>query len=429
MEDERGLSAEDLKKELFLSLRSSGILNSLKSQLRASLFHQLRDYDATLSSTKKKNKLSLEERILSSLFFDYLEAYGYSFTQSVFVPESRIETVALFSYKELLQLLRLDLYPGTGELNLTDNGGKNRGCLMQHLVTIVQRLLVRASTKDSSTQTSGIGSKELIGTYLKEVDDRYHKMIEAEKRCPAKSLEERAKNMYEEFDERVRNEVDVQVRKVREFELDAVRVEEASHYRRQMAKARQELEDLHKNRLQQLRKSESSFREQLKAKEKELEAESFKHRQRMLEELQNLQEREEKLRNHSYLQEKTASQREQIVYEKEISLKVKEDDITLMREFLHNQADELISARRIELEKEYQTLQEQLLSDREVLEAEKESLKQERHAMLMELESARTRKELVAALRHRLSSEESRIVSLLQRIANLEDQLRSTHNP
>jgi hypothetical protein len=83
-----------------------------QSQLRARLIDQLRSSDDGsnfLQQSKTNNtRPSLTERLLSSLFLDYLAAYDYSFTTSVFLPESHLVSWAPFSYKEMLQLLHLD---------------------------------------------------------------------------------------------------------------------------------------------------------------------------------------------------------------------------------------------------------------------------------------------------------------------------------
>jgi hypothetical protein len=83
-----------------------------QSQLRARLIDHLRSSDDgsnfLLQSKTNNTRPSLTERLLSSLFLDYLAAYDYSFTTSVFLPESHLVSWAPFSYKEMLQLLHLD---------------------------------------------------------------------------------------------------------------------------------------------------------------------------------------------------------------------------------------------------------------------------------------------------------------------------------
>jgi len=57
---------------------------------------------------RKQGKPSLTERLLSSLFLDYLECNGFTFTISVFMPESQMASWRPFAYQEMLELLHLD---------------------------------------------------------------------------------------------------------------------------------------------------------------------------------------------------------------------------------------------------------------------------------------------------------------------------------
>ena len=50
----------------------------------------------------------MTERLLSSLFLDYLHKNGFTFTISVFLPESQMVSHPPFSYDEMLELLHLD---------------------------------------------------------------------------------------------------------------------------------------------------------------------------------------------------------------------------------------------------------------------------------------------------------------------------------
>ena len=61
-----------------------------------------------MEPNKRQGKPSMTERLLSSLFLDYLESNGFTFTISVFMPESQMASWPPFSYEEMLELLHLD---------------------------------------------------------------------------------------------------------------------------------------------------------------------------------------------------------------------------------------------------------------------------------------------------------------------------------
>lgn len=81
-----------------------------QGQLRARLLaqHLRHPKDDLMQPKKRQRKPSLIERLLSSLFLDYLEANAFTFTVSVFMPESQMSSWPPFSYQEMLELLHFD---------------------------------------------------------------------------------------------------------------------------------------------------------------------------------------------------------------------------------------------------------------------------------------------------------------------------------
>jgi hypothetical protein len=94
----------------------------------------------------------------------------------------------------------------------------------------------------------------------------------------------------------------MQVERVRQFEVGAARMEEATRYRRQLEDARKDLERVHAERLEQLRRREESHRERLQRREKAVETAAYEHRQKILAETEGLRDREGKLKQLEELQ-------------------------------------------------------------------------------------------------------------------------------
>ncbi|CAK9869837.1 unnamed protein product [Sphagnum jensenii] len=457
-EDQEELSKEELRKQLFSSLRSTGILDSLKSQLRARLIDHLRSSDDgsnfLLQSKTNNTRPSLTERLLSSLFLDYLAAYDYSLTTSVFLPESHLVSWAPFSYKEMLQLLHLD---PSSEMHhelkkariLRENQlqmkGEGKGCLAQQLVMVLQHmplqsatahsqeeshiqtpLRIEASTQTAQTETTGPQDLE---TNLKEIDDIYLKKrdsaLQTQQRSamlPYRSLEDHITVLHQEFDGRVCAEVAMQVNRIREFEISAVRMEEAARFRRQLSRDREELEEIHKSHMGQIQAHEDSVLEHLLSKEKAIDALAYEQRQRVLADITSLRSREDELRQFKESQER----REEKLDEREQMLKAKEEEVTCMKKNMYAQAEEFAAKRRKELEEQYKEqykdLHEQLHSDRTLLQAEQAQAREERVGMAIELASARSDKELIHALHRRLTSEEDQHLILTNTIKDVSDK-------
>ncbi|CAK9213189.1 unnamed protein product [Sphagnum troendelagicum] len=457
-EDQEELSKEELRKQLFSSLRSTGILDSLKSQLRARLIDQLRSSDDgsnfLLQSKTNNTRPSLTERLLSSLFLDYLAAYDYSFTTSVFLPESHLVSWAPFSYKEMLQLLHLD---PSSEMHhklkkariLRENQlqmkGEGKGCLAQQLVMVLQHmplqsatahsqeeshiqtpLRIEASTQTAQTETTGPQDLE---TKLKEIDDIYLKKRDSALQTqqhnamlPYRAVEDHITVLHREFDSRVRAEVAMQVNSIREFEISAVQMEEAARFRRQLSRDREELEEIHKSRMAQIQAHEDSVLEHLLSKEKAIDALAYEQRQRVLADITSLRSREDELQQFKESQER----REEKLDEREQMLRAKEEEVTCMKKNMYAEAEEFATKRRKELEEQYKEqykdLHEQLHSDRTLLQAERAQAQEERVGMAIELASARSDKELIHALHRRLTSEEDQHLILTNTIKDVSDK-------
>ncbi|BBN12808.1 oral-facial-digital syndrome 1 protein [Marchantia polymorpha subsp. ruderalis] len=402
------LSVQELKKQLFTSLQCTGILDSLKSQLRVRLLDHLREQDGTLLQNKDKNrKPSVTERLLGSLFLDYLNSYGYAFTQSVFLPESRMVSWPPYSNQEILQLLHLDSSSTfSPRLKFAPDG---KGCLVQQLVMVLQKYSFRIKTNDASIQTQDLDS------CLRQIDDECYTKQEAERQLALCSLEDRFNAFRKEFETRVNSEVAFQVNRVREYETNALRMEEACRYRRQLSRDREELEELHKARLERIREREESLMERLLVKEKAIEASAYEQRQKLLADITNFRDRAEKLQGREELQ----LRREEKLDEHEKYLKMREEDINHLRETLYARVDESAQMRLKELEDQYRSKNELLQTDRGHMEAKWAEFAEEKARMANELRAAKIDKELVISLHERLAREGEERQFLLEKIENM----------
>ncbi|KAL3693665.1 hypothetical protein R1sor_007316 [Riccia sorocarpa] len=401
-------SVQELKKQLFTSLKCTGILDSLKSQLRARLLDHLKKQDGNLLENKDKNrKPSVTERLLSSLFLDYLNSYGYAFTQSVFLPESRMVSWPPYSSDEILQLLHLDVPPSfiNRQLKFDPDG---RSCLMQQLVVALQKISFHMSTQDASVQTQDLDS------CLREIDDACHKRQKAERQLASHSLENRFNNFRQEYETRINGEVELQVNRIREYETNALRVEEACRYRRQLAKDREELEELHKARLERIREREEVLTERLIVKEKAIETSAYEQRQKLLVDITNLRDREDKLKEREQQQVRHSEK----LAEHEKCLKEREEDIRHMRETLYARADESLAVKLKELEDHYKCKHVQLQSEWALLEARWAAFHEEKSKLANELREANVDREMVMSLHERLAALGEERQLLLDQIEN-----------
>lgn len=96
----------ELKRNLYESMKNSGVLNTLKSQLRSKLYDQLKlkNEKADLNLRETKNRLTF--KIAVSLIADLMKKCDMPYALTVFLPESGI-TQEILSKSEIVDVLGL----------------------------------------------------------------------------------------------------------------------------------------------------------------------------------------------------------------------------------------------------------------------------------------------------------------------------------
>ncbi|KAB1252696.1 Oral-facial-digital syndrome 1 protein [Camelus dromedarius] len=105
------LSQDELRKKLYQTFKDRGILDTLKTQLRKQLIHEL--MHPVLSGDLQPPSISVEGSALlvgasNSLVADHLRRCGYEYSLSVFFPESGLAKEKVFTMQDLLQLIKIN---------------------------------------------------------------------------------------------------------------------------------------------------------------------------------------------------------------------------------------------------------------------------------------------------------------------------------
>lgn len=117
---------------------------------------------------------------------------------------------------------------------------------------------------------------------MKRVDYNYLEKIDIERAAPFKSLEERMLKYKQECEVRYKNDLQSEIRRLKEFEISRIRIEEAARYRDKMESFRTEMENLHLEKVKELKMREEAAMDRIKGKEREIEKAAYGHRQKVL---------------------------------------------------------------------------------------------------------------------------------------------------
>ena len=231
-----------------------------------------------------QNRLSF--KIAVSLVADLMKKCDMPYAMSVFLPESGI-TQEILAKREIIDVLGLQ----------SDDFISGQSDSTPMLLDIVERIKAQKSLAPGKTssycQTEDFNSDMLsLDEKLRRIDYNYMEKKDMEKAAPFKSLEQRMLKYKQECDARYQQDLQTEIRRLKEFEVSRIRMEEAAKYRDKMEAFRQEMETLHLDKVRELKQREENAMDRIKQREMDLEKAAYSHRQHVLKEEETMRYRE-----------------------------------------------------------------------------------------------------------------------------------------
>uniref|UniRef100_A0A3P9HSW6 Uncharacterized protein n=1 Tax=Oryzias latipes TaxID=8090 RepID=A0A3P9HSW6_ORYLA len=108
----KAFSSDELRKRLYQTFKSKGVLDTLKAQLRNQLIQELKHPPLTGQEPVPRLVPLKTDTLLASacnsIVADHLQASGYEYTLSVFCPESGLNKDKVLKKDDLLQILKIN---------------------------------------------------------------------------------------------------------------------------------------------------------------------------------------------------------------------------------------------------------------------------------------------------------------------------------
>ncbi|PIO39521.1 hypothetical protein AB205_0211170, partial [Aquarana catesbeiana] len=149
---------EDVRRRLYQTFKSKGVLDSLKTQLRNQLIQDLNppahSKEQLHSSDTPSN--SLVHQVCNSLVADHMRRCGYEYSLSVFYPECGLEKEKVLNMHDLMQLMKI-----------------SPKCRLHHTLILTELIDHHLSKdgRDVDTQTV------TTSPYQEELNPAYQKMV------------------------------------------------------------------------------------------------------------------------------------------------------------------------------------------------------------------------------------------------------------
>ncbi|XP_075032090.1 centriole and centriolar satellite protein OFD1 isoform X6 [Calonectris borealis] len=170
------LSQDELRKRLYQTFKNRGVLDTLKTQLRNQLIHEL--MHPILSGELQPQAVPNDDSSLlitasNSLVADHLQRCGYEYSLSVFFPESGLEKKKLWTMQDLLQLMRINPKSSLYKSLTSGTRKENKGFLTQILIGLTEHHLSK-ETHDTETQTTSVPPyRESLAEKLQLIDEQF----------------------------------------------------------------------------------------------------------------------------------------------------------------------------------------------------------------------------------------------------------------
>ena len=267
-------------------MKKSGVLDSLKSQLRGRLYDQLKLKNEKADVNLKNVNNRLAFKIAVSMVADLMKKCDMPYAISVFLPECGISQEIL-SKSELVDVLSLQ----------SDDHIKTMGDTTPLLLDIVDQIKQNGSVKpnvsSSYCQTEDVGAESLsLDQKLRNIDYGLMERVQVERSMPFKTLEERMMKYKAECDLKYQNDLEKEIQRLKDFEVSKIRMEEAQKYRSKLTQFTEEMEKLHLEKVKELKTREQETVLRIKDKERQVEQVAYEHRQKVMKDEELLRYRE-----------------------------------------------------------------------------------------------------------------------------------------
>uniref|UniRef100_A0A8C9M6S4 Oral-facial-digital syndrome 1 protein n=1 Tax=Panthera tigris altaica TaxID=74533 RepID=A0A8C9M6S4_PANTA len=292
------LSQDELRKKLYQTFKDRGILDTLKTQLRKQLIHEL--MHPVVNEEVQPQSVPVEGSALligtsNSLVADHLKRCGYEYSLSVFFPETGVAKEKVFTMQDLLELLKINPESGLYKSLMSGFDNKNKkGFLMEFLKEVAEYHQSRASC-DVGTQTSStLPGQDSLVEKLRLIDDQFAGAYP--QRPKLESLEVKLNEYKREIEQQLRAEMCQKLKYFKDTEVAKIKMEEKTKSERELAEFRNELERAYRAKSDALISREKLAFERIQ-KHQEIETkEIYAQRQLLLKDIDMLRGREAELK-------------------------------------------------------------------------------------------------------------------------------------
>ncbi|XP_077392488.1 centriole and centriolar satellite protein ofd1 isoform X2 [Festucalex cinctus] len=350
---EDAISPDELRKRLYKTLRDRGVLDTLKTQLRNQLIHELKP--APLSGAEPSLRSdSLFVSACNNIVADYLHSSGYEYSLSVFCPESGLSKEKLFKKGDLLECLKIS--PESPLYKSLSPSADNKGFLINLLSHITDHHKAGLHCHAGTQTTSSASYEQSLVEKMKMIDKEYdHVNCSGEKWF---SFQSKLASYRRELESQM--QIEMNTKHFKAVEVAKVKMEEKVQFQKEFDKLKQELERTYEMKAKALSTREKHAIERLEKQQEIEEKNVYMQRQMVLKEIDTLRNRESELKLRMEAFEETCQIHEEKVKAGEDLLRRRELAVKTMEEMYEQRLKNELSSYQLELKEDYNKRTNQL---------------------------------------------------------------------
>ncbi|XP_040003972.1 oral-facial-digital syndrome 1 protein homolog isoform X2 [Xiphias gladius] len=328
------LSPDELRKRLYQTFKSKGVLDTLKTQLRNQLIQELKHPPLTGGEPVPRPVPVKSEPLLvsacNSIVADHLSRSGYEYTLSVFYPESGLCKEKVFAREDLLHLLKISPESALYRSLSSNKDNSEKGFLISLLIQLTHHH-TQGLCHDADTQTTNITSYgESLVEKMKMIDKEYENFNYSGDKWF--SLQSKMAAYRKEIEAQMQGEINTQMQHFKDVEIAKVRMEEKSKFHKEFDRLKQELERTYEMKAKALMDREKNAIDRLQKQQEIEEKNVYMQRQSVLKEIETLRNRENELRmrmeafeKNCQIHKEKVKTTEELLRRRELAVKTMED--------------------------------------------------------------------------------------------------------
>lgn len=330
---EEALSPDELRKRLYQTFKNRGVLDTLKTQLRNQLIHELKHPILSGETVPRPVPMKSESVLVTasnSLVVDHLRNSGYEYTLSVFYPECGMGKDKIFTSTDLLQLMKISPRSPLYKSLASSTQKENKGFLMSLLIELTDHHL-HGEQRDADTQTTTTPAyRESLVDKMKMIDEEYEALrYKGDKWVP---YESKLAAYRKEVEAQVQAEMNAKLQHYKDVEISKVKMEEKDKSRKEILQLRQDMERTYEMKSGALINREKNAIDRLQKQQEIEEKDVYMQRQAVLKEIETVRNREAELRlrieafeKTCKIQEDKTKTMEELLRRRELAVKTMED--------------------------------------------------------------------------------------------------------